>query len=301
MKHFNITALMLAMSLAASAQVLSVGSIEKVAMPAEISVDQAVIAPDGKSLVISTNTDRTLRYLSLEDGQMKTLTDNGSILDLKIADNGTVIYRQSTLNERHFRFTSIQSVEPSTMARKQLVEPSRELGGMAVRGNQVMAVDNLKLKAQALDNKAVEDAPVASIHRGQLMITRGGVTTAINPNGKHGQSYLWPSVSPDGTKVLYYLATMGCWTCDIDGSNPQRIGVIRAPRWVDNTTIVGMRDEDDGQFYTASTVVAATLDGTTQDLTPSEMIAMFPTPSADGSKIAFSTPAGEVYIININR
>ncbi|MCC8037496.1 MAG: hypothetical protein LIP02_05065 [Bacteroidales bacterium] len=301
MKHFNIMALMLAMSLAASAQVLSVGSIEKVVIPAQISVDQAVIAPDGKSLVISTNTDRSLRYVSLDDGQMKTLTDNGSILDLKIADNGTVIYRQSTFNKRHFRFTSIQSVEPATMARQQLVEPSRELGGVAVRGNQVMAVDNLKLKAQALDNKVVEEVPVASIHRGQLMITRDGVTTAINPNGKHGQSYLWPSVSPDGTKVLYYLATMGCWICDIDGSNPQRIGVIRAPRWIDNSTIVGMRDEDDGQFYTASTVVAATLDGITQDLTPADMIAMFPTPSADGSKIAFSTPAGEVYIININR
>ncbi len=301
MKHFNITALMLAMAFAATGQVLSVGSIEKVAVSAEISVDQAVMAPDGKSVVISTNTDRSLRYLSLEDGQMKTLTDNGSILDLKIADNGTVVYRQSTLNERHRRYTSIQAVEPMTLATKQLVEPSRELGGMAVRGNQVMAVDNLKLKAQALDNHAIEETPVASIHRGQLMITRNGVTTAINPNGKHGQSYLWPSVSPDGTKVVYYLATMGCWTCDIDGSNPQRIGVIRAPRWIDDATIVGMRDEDDGQFYTASTIVAATLDGVTQDLTSPDVIAMFPTASADGSKIAFSTPAGELYIINLNR
>jgi hypothetical protein len=60
-----------------------------------------------------------------------------------------------------------------------------------------------------------------------------------------------------------------------------------------------MMDKDDGEFIYASTIVAATLDGTTQTLTGDETIAMYPH-AADG-KIVFSTPAGEAYMINVTK
>ena len=74
---------------------------------------------------------------------------------------------------------------------------------------------------------------------------------------------------------------------------------MRAPVWYDDNTVVGMIDLDDGEFIYASTIVAATLDGKTQTLTDDSTIAMYPH-AADG-KIAFSTPAGDAYIINVTK
>ena len=123
-----------------------------------------------------------------------------------------------------------------------------------------------------------------------------------SPNGTSGQSYLWPSVSPDGTRVLYYLATVGAYTCKIDGSDVKFVGKYRAARWYDNNTVVGMKDYyDETDCVKSSKIYAVSFDGSeSQLLTADDVLAMYPSVNADGSKIAFSTPAGEAYIINVN-
>lgn len=302
MKHFVISALMLGWAVAGSAQLLSVGNVEKVNLPAGLQADQAVISPDGKCVVMSTNNDRSLQRVDLTTGKAAQVTSNGSMLGLEFTDDSrSIVYRQSTTNDKHLRYTAVKAADLATGAETTIVKPTRKLNGFAVEGRNVASVDNKKFRAANLDGAKAVKAPVASIYYGQLLVTVDGKTTAINPNGKEGRSYLWPSVSPDGTKVLYYLGSDGCYVCDIDGKNPVRLGEIRAPRWIDNATVVGMRDRDNGYVQTASTIVASNLSGVQQDLTDASVIAMYPSVSADGSKIAFSTPQGELYIININR
>lgn len=302
MKHFFITALMLGWAAAGSAQLLSVGSVEKINLPAGMQADQAVISPDGKCVVMSTNGDRSLQRLDLTTGKAVKVTDNGSMLGLEFTDDSrSVVYRQSTTNDKHLRYTAVKATDLATGEETTVVKPTRKLNGFAVEGRDIASVENKKFRASNIDGAKAAKVPVASIYYGQLMVTVNGKTKAINPNGKEGRSYLWPSVSPDGTKVLYYLGSEGCYVCDIDGSNPVRIGDLRAPHWIDNQTIVGMRDRDNGIVYTESSIVAANLSGVEQTLTDSDVIAMFPSASADGSKIAFSTPEGNLYVININR
>lgn len=302
MKHFVISALMLGCAAAGSAQLLNVGSVDKVALPAGMSADQAVISPDGKCVVMSTNNDLSLQKVDLTTGKAAKISNNGSMLGLEFTDDSqNIVFRQSTTNDKHLRYTAVKAADLATGAETTIVKPSRHLNGFAVEGRNVVSVENKKFRAANLDGAKAQKAPIASIYYGQLMVTVNGKTKAINPNGKEGRSYLWPSVSPDGTKVLYYLGSDGCYVCDIDGKNPVRLGEIRAPRWIDNATIVGMRDKDNGYVQTESTIVASNLQGVQQDLTDSSVIAMYPSATADGSKIAFSTPAGELYIININR
>jgi hypothetical protein len=160
------------------------------------------------------------------------------------------------------------------------------------------AVNKGKYNNKAIGATKAHKVPVLSINKGQLMITINGKARNLSPNGNQF-SYLWPSLSPDGTKVLYYLAAHGAYVCNLDGSNARKVGQMRAPVWYDNNTIVGMMDKDDGEFIYASTIVAATLDGATQVLTDDSTIAMYP--HAAAGKIAFSTPAGEAYIINVTK
>lgn len=302
MKHLFISALMLGWAAAGSAQLLTVGGVEKVNLPAGMQADQAAISPDGKCVVMSTNSDRSLQRLDITTGKAVKLTDNGSMLGLEFTDDSrNIVYRQSTTNDKHLRYTAVKTADLTTGQETTVVKPTRKLNGFAVEGRNVVSVENKKFRASNLDGAKAVKAPVASIYYGQLMVTVDGKTKAINPNGKEGRSYLWPSISPDGSKVLYYLGSNGCYVCNIDGSNPVKIGDIRAPRWIDNQTVVGMRDRDNGYVYTESAIIAANLNGVEQTLTGTDVIAMYPSVSSDGSKIAFTTPEGSLYIITINR
>ena len=90
----------------------------------------------------------------------------------------------------------------------------------------------------------------------------------------------------------------GCFVCDINGNNVQKIANhCRAPKWYNNNTIIGMADEDDGKVLTASAIVAYTLDGKSQILVGKHMMAIYPA-AAEG-KIAFSTAAGEMYLMQV--
>lgn len=291
-------AMALGFSVSAMAQVLNVTSIEQVTLPERASV--AAISPQGDYLLLTDAVNQGLTKLDLTTHQCQVLSTAPSAgHNVKISPDGqTVVYRESSFNKKHLRMSSLKSVNLSTGASQVLVKPTRDLQGYAVDATSAGVVNKGKFSKKAIGNAKAQNVPVLSIDKGQLMITVNGKTRKLSPNGDQ-YSYMWASLSPDGTKVLYYQAAHGTYVCDLDGSNVRKVGKMRAPVWYDNQTIVGMIDLDDGEFIYASTIVAATLDGTTQTLTGDATIAMYPH-AADG-KIAFSTPAGEAYIINVTK
>ena len=291
-------ALALGFSMCAMGQVLNVTSIDKVNLPDKAAV--AAISPQGDYLLLTSATNQGLTKLDLTTSQSQVLSTAPSAgHNVKISPDGqTVVYRESSFNDKRLRFSSLKSVNLATGASQVLVKPTRDLQGYAVDATSAGVVNKGKFSKKAIGNAKAQNLPVLSVNKGQLMITVNGKTRQLSPNGTQF-SYMWASLSPDGTKVLYYQAAHGTYVCDLDGSNVRKVGQMRAPVWYDNNTVVGMMDLDDGEFIYASTIVAATLDGKTQTLTGDETIAMYPH-AADG-KIAFSTPAGEAYIINVTK
>ncbi|MBQ3362415.1 MAG: hypothetical protein IJG42_00485 [Muribaculaceae bacterium] len=291
-------AMALGFSMSAMGQVLQVTSIERVNMPEKAAV--AAISPQGDYLLLTSATNQGLTKLDLTNGESQTLSTAPSAgHNVKISPDGqTVVYREGSFNKKHLRMSTLKSVNLATGASQVLVKPTRDLQGYAVDATSAGVVNKGKFSKKALGNAKAQNVPVLSINKGQLMITVNGKTRKLSPNGDQF-SYMWASLSPDGTKVLYYQAAHGTYVCNLDGSNVRKVGKMRAPVWYDNNTVVGMLDLDDGEFIYASTIVAATLDGMTQTLTDDATIAMYPH-AADG-KIAFSTPAGEAYIINVTK
>ena len=284
--------------MSAMGQVLNVTSIDKVNLPDKAAV--AAISPQGDYLLLTSATNQGLTKLNLTTGQSQTLSTAPSAgHNVKISPDGqTVVYREGSFNDKHLRYSTLKSVNLATGATQVLVKPTRDLQGYAASATTVGTVNKGKFSKKAIGAAKAQNLPVLSIDKGKLMITVNGKTRNLSPNG-NGYSYLWPSLSPDGTQVLYYLAAHGTYVCNLDGTGVRKVGKMRAPVWYDDNTIVGMMDLDDGEFIYASTIVAATLDGTTQTLTGDETIAMYP--HAASGKIAFSTPAGEAYIINVTK
>lgn len=279
MKKIFFSVMLLCSSTIGFAQLLEVTSTEKVNLPEGVVADIATLSPKGDYMLLSDQKKQGLQKFDFRTGEIKSVTKAlGSGYNAKISDDGnTVVFRESQIGKDHLKKTALKSVDLTTGKVKTLVQPTREM-------------------------KAVQNGtrPEVSIKYGQLMITRNGKTETLSPNGQSGQSYLWPSVSPDGTKIVYYLATKGAYTCNIDGSDVKFVGNIRAPKWYNNEIVIGMNDKDNGEYVTSSSIVAYAADGSErQVLTESDKIAMYPTATKDGSKIAFTTPQGEAYIINV--
>lgn len=135
----------------------------------------------------------------------------------------------------------------------------------------------------------------------QLMLRKDGTEKVLSPNGTDCD-YLWPSLSPDGKHILYFVSDEGCYVCDINGKNVKFVNWnCRAPQWYDNSTIVGMNDQDNGEFLVSSQIVAYTLDGKKQELTKPESLTMYPHCSSKAGRIVCSSAKGEVVLLNVKK
>ena len=265
------------LSLAASAQVLEVVSMQQLPIAAQADMKVAGISPAGDYILLTTGSNQGLQRYDLESQALTTITDAaGAGYNVQVSNDGQeIVYRETSFDRNQMRQNKIVRLNMYNQRQHVVARNQRDLKHMATSDNltTVTIVDRM------------------------IVLKRNGLTTTLAPNGSH-LSYIWPSVSPDGTKLCYYVCGNGCWVANIDGSHPQYIGRdCRAPQWLDNNTIIGMADEDDGHFTTASKIVAYTLDGKKQVLTNDDMIAMYP--YASKNAIVFSTIEGDIYMLNV--
>lgn len=260
------------------------------------------ISPKGDYILVTGDDMSGLRKFDLATGEMTTITtDRNAGFNAQFADGGsTIVYRKSEYKGR-LRYTSLNSVNLQSGETKRLIKPTRNLEGVSVKDGTVLAVNNGKLVTKRIAGAKLKTIPaIPSIKNSQLYITVNGKTRQLSPNGTN-VGYLWPSVSPDGTKLLYYVIDEAkAYVCNIDGSNPVSLGTLRAPVWMGNDWVVGMVDYDNGEVVTYSQIFAVTAQGTHRTaLTDKSQICMYPSASDDASKIVYTTQNGEIYLMKV--
>ena len=285
------------------AQVFNVASLVPVALPPDVGSKVVAISGQGDFLLLTADDNSGLTKLDLSTGKAQNITRAaGAGYDARVSPDGKrVVYRENSFTSGHLRMVSLRSINLGSSQSRELVAPTRNLQGVGINNQAALPVTCGQVTAKGFEGKVSDKSGVVlSINNRQLMISRNGKTRNLSPNGKD-KSYLWPSLSPDGTKILYYVGAEGAFVCNLDGSNVKPLGMMRAPQWWDDSTVVGMYDQDDGEFVYASRIVATNLKGDKQSLTPDSLIAMYPKVSAQAGKIAFSTPDGKAYIINVTK
>ena len=285
------------------AQVFNIASLVPVALPPDVGSKVVAISGQGDFLLLTADDNSGLTKLDLSTGKAQNITRAaGAGYDARVSPDGKrVVYRENSFTSGHLRMGSLRSINLGSGQSRELVAPTRNLQGVGINNQAALPVTRGQVTAKGFEGKVSDKSGVVlSINNRQLMISRNGKTRNLSPNGKD-KSYLWPSLSPDGTKILYYVGAEGAFVCNLDGSNVKPLGMMRAPQWWDDSTVVGMYDQDDGEFVYASRIVATNLKGDKQSLTPDSLIAMYPKVSAQAGKIAFSTPDGKAYIINVTK
>lgn len=266
------------MSVVAHAQVLKIVSMQQIATPSNMEGKVVGISPKGDYLLLTDMSNKGLVRYDLASKAATIITEaEGAGWDVKISQDGNKItYRQVR-------------VDANQMVRNDIMQYNM------AEGKAVLQAKNTRGTAALVDATAASTVAInEDLH---LVLNRNGKSIVLTPNGTN-EAYNWASISPDGSKILYYVSGKGCFVCDLNGLNVQKIANhCRAPKWYNNNTIVGMADEDDGKVLTASAIVLYTLDGKSQILVGKDMMAIYPA-AAEG-KIAFSNAAGEMYLLNV--
>ena len=260
----------------ASAQIFEVLSMQKLDINLDTDVKVVAMSPKGDYILVTSGSNKGLWRYAFSTNQTTIITNaEGAGYNVQVAEDGQEIIYRETKIENNLRTNNIVRMNLNNTKRSVIAYSQRDL--------QKMVLSNYATSVTIEDQK--------------IILMQNGKETILTPNGDE-HSYIWPSISPDGTKLCYYVSGVGCYVSNIDGSNPQYIARdCRAAKWYNNNTLVAMADEDDGYFITASSIVVYTLDGQYQELTSKEILAMYPQVSS--GKITFSTVKGETYLLNV--
>lgn len=280
-------------------QQVKVLSLEKISETMNGGYFYPSISPNSDFLLMTRDNYQGLVLMNLTDKSIKTLNeDPGAGYGVQISDDGTsVLYKKVNLvqNRRH---NSLISQSLQTGEKRVLVNPTREaITGDFVNSQPAYVQGRKMVKAHS---QAKTTQRVITIEDRKMVLYTNGNRKEIVPNGKDA-SYFWASIAPDGKRIAYTVAGKGTFVCGIDGRNVKSLGKLSAPKWAGNNFLVGMDDIDDGEKLISSTVLIVSADGKTKKRleTPQGVHAMYPSASKDGSKIAFNTDKGEIYIANV--
>lgn len=265
-------------SMFASAQLLEVVSTRQLPIHSGEELKVAGFSPKGDYLLLTNDVNNGLIRYDLATGATQTISEaSGAGWSVKISEDGQcIVYRERYMETDQLMKHNIVKYDMSDQKKAIVAKSQRNL--------------NQLVHANGANSVTINE----DLH---MMLVHNGKNIVLAPNGTN-EAYNWASISPDGQKILYYVSGKGCYTCDLKGGNVQYIADhCRAPQWYDNNTIIGMHDEDDGKYLTASAIVAYNLQGQKQILVNKEMMAIYPY-AAEG-QIAFSTAGGEIYLMKV--
>ncbi|MBR5436298.1 MAG: hypothetical protein IK120_05485, partial [Muribaculaceae bacterium] len=218
-KKFMLLAVAIIATLPAMhAQLLTVESIKKVPVPSGTLVDNATISPDGSFVVFSELTQKGLKKLDLNNSKTSVISTKADGFGVRI-NGDDVIYREMTTDANHLRWTTVKTKNLKTQREQTLVEKSRDVHALSLRGGKALVVEGKQLKSKSLVASATAPDVAVSIVDGQLCVSQNGSTRVISPQGTRNASYLWPELSPDGKHICYYHSDTGTYVCDLNGKN----------------------------------------------------------------------------------
>ncbi|MDE6301088.1 MAG: hypothetical protein K2M19_05185 [Muribaculaceae bacterium] len=161
-------------------------------------------------------------------------------------------------------------------------------------GRQVQISPNVARQAVA----RMAENPLTVEADNIILTAPDGSVTRIHPVDCAG--YIWPSMSPDGSRVMFVAAGKGVYITDLEGSVLTVIPSLEAPVWVSDDVIAAMNTTDDGHQFSSSQIVLVRVDGSeSQAVTAPESFTFEPIAAADGSALIYHTIDGVFYQVSL--
>lgn len=288
-------------------QNISVLSVEEITIDKSYDFSSPKFSPDGSKILFTQSGFTGLWIYSLNEKSLTQLNIyRGAGYEPLFSSDGSQVFFRVDNYENFKRYSKIVSQDVSSKEEIILVEESRNLLPIRCFGNEKLVYtkqNNLiihDLKQNRSLEKALPEEPVIYIENSKIAVVNSNGKRILAPLGDG--NYIWPSLSPDNSRILFTLAGRGTYISDLQGNVITELGYANAPKWSpDGKWIVYMVDEDDGHRITASDIWAVSSDSKTKiRLTKTDdIIEMNPDWSPQMDKIVFNTISGKIMILNI--
>lgn len=295
--------LMSALPLIAGGQRVSVRHVLPVAGTENRDVLASAVSPDDLRILFTQQGYKGLTLIDLQKGTSVVISDDpGSGYEPVFSSDSRKIFFRSDVIMEQKKYSSLNEYNLETGSRIKLQPESRNLKSPAISGNKVFWSSDNGMKESLSDPTAKssgENETFIMLEDLTPVLYHGKNRKVITPNGPG--NYIWVSLSPDKTKILYNFGGTCTYISDTTGNILATAGRINAPRWLNNDIIIGMDDRDDGHIVISSDIVCFLLkSGRTINLTstPSK-IEMYPLPFSDGKKVVFNTSEGGLFIMTL--
>ncbi len=270
-------------------------------------------SPDGRYLAFSSEKYQGL-WVSTSEGQRQWQVSDREGVGFGYswsADGRTLLVRPSEYSNKS-RFQWIELIQAATGLSRALTEPQRGIEGLPrwTHRDQHLAVV-IDGRIQLLESgKAPQGTPIDKAELPVVFPVGGRFLKASTAKNEpevladFGSNTIFNlAISPNGQKLAFQVATRGLFVMNADGTGLKTLGWGERPCWTpDGKYLVVMLTKDNGHQITQSDLYAIDPDTGQEYLLTghTQIIALSPSVSPDGKKIAFENPeSGGIYILKI--
>lgn len=257
--------LLLLLAIVVNAQNVTIKSIEQVTNLEQGAYFHPVAGPTGQLLF--TGVGYVGLYLMDVAGNLKTLSEApGAGYEPTFSGDGNFVYFRPYNYNGSKKLSSLVKKSISGNDEQVLIKDERDFtsakrllnGSIAVSRNSDFYITDASQQVEK--NESLSNA--VFLEKGQIALYKNGEKEILTPMGEG--YYLWVSISPDGSKLLFTKTGEGTFISDIYGTILTELGYANAPQWSpDANWVVYMRDLDDGHQITESDILITSSDGKT--------------------------------------
>ncbi len=308
-RFLTILTAVICLSVGSFAQNFSVQNINQITGRDEGTFTHPKMSANGSKIFFSGASFKGLYLYNLITRELTRLTDKpGAGYQFSIGPAGEKVYYRTHEYVGTKRYYSLIGQDINDGVKQIIEQRKRILSTPRISsGGKLTYVVDARLKSRSINADSANILAAAKPER-SVYIKNRVIALYMDDQEKLlqplGQGiYLWPSLSPDGSKLLFTKAGDGTYVSDLEGNIISEIGYANAPEWSpDGDWIVYMKDEDDGHVFTASDIFVSSADGTEtfQITNTPEQIELYPAWGKNISQIVYETVDGVIYLAELN-
>lgn len=244
------------------------------------------MSPDGQWLLFSTTEGSNLVLKNLATGNQSIVSSTGYPgFDAIFGPNGKVYYVTQERKKNNLLYRTGHCYDPATGKDEIVLKPQHgqvqalhAANGVVINGERQVYTSAKQVGAYAYTRGAT-----------LYLVDATGVTRELRPVAD-SNGYLWASLSPDGTRVMFEAAAHGVVVCDLNGSVVAELGELLMPSWYNNDYIIAMSNAGNARL-TGSRIWLIAVDGSLfKPITPKEERAV--QPMTAGGKVVYAVQYG---------
>jgi Tol biopolymer transport system component len=256
-------------------------------------------APDGLSLFLTTSGYTGIYRYVTATGELQTVTDeSGAGFGFAVSNDGNrLAYRRTTYGRTAFERT--QEIVDVDILRQTRVQTAAggNLSTPVFHHETILYSKGAETANIPQADGTVQSAVLLGIEETKIALVVDGRKILLDPF--NGGSYIWPSLSPDGSKLVAYEMSRGTFVCDLTGKVEAHLGRRDAPVWTRNGRwIIGVEEKGDGHRISGADLYALAADGSQViRLTDSPAIELNPFCSPSSNTILCNTADGKILLL----